>query len=771
MDKMRVYELAKTLGITNTQVLDILEKLGVIVKSHISTVEADAVEKVERFVKDMKRLVPPTAETLLQKEKAKSTPSTPVSPNFVPPQPKGKPPEDRALPPIRSEEKTVVPVVRKTPKLLEKTVEKPAEKAAEKPAEKAGEKPIEKVAEKPTEKAAEKVAEKPAEKVAEKVTAGSMLTCEQFALEHKVDLAKVVEFLWKQGEIVRANQPLNQHQQRILASLGHPKPSIVPPFPTAAPRRRKEQKGRHAPMTKGLPTISGTQPKAKISAIAAAKKPIVIAPIAELFPRPPVVTVLGHVDHGKTTLLDAIRKTTVAEKERGGITQKIGASEITFSGQKIVFIDTPGHEAFTAMRAHGAQVTDIAILVVAADEGVMPQTVEALNHAKAAKVAIMVCVNKMDKEGANIDKVKQQLADLNLIPEEWGGETIFIPLSAKKGEGIDHLLEMIILLAELLELKAPHTVPAKGTVIEAHVDKGMGPMADVIVQEGILRLGDFVQFGFTGGKIRIMLDVGGNRIKEAGPSTPVELIGLEEVPLPGERFEAVKEYRSIKHLGAKASSPLARKTAENILHDTSFDKLNLIFKADTQGSLDAIRVSVRRIPAPEIQMEPIHFGVGAISESDIVLASITQSIVFGFNVRADAMAKKAAEKEKVDVRTFDLIYDLITDLENSLHGKREPRLEEKPLGEAIVRQVFRITKLGLIAGSYVQEGKVVRNAKARIIRNNIVVGETKVTSLRRFKEDVREVLTNFECGIGLEKNTDLQVGDILEIYVIEEVQK
>ena len=759
MNKMRVYELAKNLGITNTKVLEILEKLGVIVKSHISTVEADAVENAERFVKDMNRLVPPTTEMTSPTKKAQSTPlpSIPLK-SFSAPF-KAKPTEDSALQPIRSEEKTAVPVLRKTQKL----VEKPVEKAAEKPVEKAAEKPVEKAAEKPVEKAAEKPVEK--------VTAGTALTCEQFSLEHKVDLAKVVEFLWKQGELVRANQPLNQHQQRVLASLGHPRPPIITTSPTTVPRRRKEPKAHPVPMTKELSAISGAQPKAKTITIATAKKPMVAEPIAELFTRPPVVTVLGHVDHGKTTLLDAIRKTTVAEKERGGITQKIGASEIIFNEQKIVFIDTPGHEAFTAMRAHGAQVTDIAILVVAADEGVMPQTVEALNHAKAAKVAIMVGVNKMDKEGANIDKVKQQLADLSLIPEEWGGETIFIPLSAKKGEGIDHLLEMIILLAELLELKAPHAVPAKGTVIEAHVDKGMGPMADVIVQEGILRLGDYVQFGFTGGKIRIMLDVKGNRIKEAGPSTPVELIGLEEVPLPGETFEAVKEYRSIKRLGAKASNPLARKTAENILHDISFDKLNLIFKADTQGSLDAIKVAVRRIPAPEIQMEPIHFGVGAISESDIVLASITQSIVFGFNVRADAMAKKAAEKEKVDVRTFDLIYELVTDLESCLRGKCEPRLEEKPLGEAVVRQVFRITKLGLIAGSYVQEGKVVRNAKARIIRNNIVVGETKVTSLRRFKEDVREVLTNFECGIGLEKNADLQVGDVLEIYVIEEVQK
>jgi translation initiation factor IF-2 len=762
MNKMRVYELAKKLGITNTQVLDILEKLGVTVKSHSSTVEDDTVGNVERFVKDMKHNGPSSTEMTSTPEKKEPTLPRSVPPKTLTAAPKTKTAEDRTGQPIRSEEKTAVPVVRKT----QKAAEKPAEKAAEKPAEKAAEKPVEKAAEKPVEKAAEKVAEIPTERV----TAGTALTCEQFALEHRVDLAKVVEFLWKQGEMVRANQPLNQHQQRILSSLGHLKPPISGTPPASIPRRRKESKAYPAPSNKGPSTIPGAQPKVKASAIAIKKKPIAVAPIAELFARSPVVTVLGHVDHGKTTLLDAIRKTTVAEKERGGITQKIGASNVVFNGQEIVFIDTPGHEAFTAMRAHGSQVTDIAILVVAADEGVMPQTVEALNHAKAAKVAIMVAVNKMDKEGANIDRVKQQLADISLIPEEWGGETIFIPISAKNGEGIDHLLEMILLLAELLELKAPRTGPAKGTVIEAHVDKGMGPIADVIVQEGFLRVGDYVQFGSTGGKIRIMLDVSGNRIKEAGPSAPVELIGLEEIPLPGETFEAVKEYRSIKQLGAKASNPLARKTAENILHDTSFDKLNLIFKADTQGSLDAIRVALRRIPAPEIQMEPIHFGVGAISESDINLASITHSIVFGFSVRADAMAKKAAGKEKVDVRTFDLIYELITDLESCLRGKCEPRLEEKPLGEAVVRQVFRITKLGLIAGSYVQEGKVVRNAKARIIRNNIVVGETKVTSLKRFKEDVREVLTSFECGIGLEKNTDLQVGDILEIYVIEEVQ-
>ncbi|MGB9552766.1 MAG: translation initiation factor IF-2, partial [bacterium] len=489
--------------------------------------------------------------------------------------------------------------------------------------------------------------------------------------------------------------------------------------------------------------------------------------------RAPVVTVLGHVDHGKTTLLDAIRKTSVAEQEKGGITQKIGASEVNFQGKKIIFIDTPGHEAFTAMRAHGAKVTDMAVLVVAADEGVMPQTVEALNHAKAAKVPILVAVNKMDKEGANLERVKQQLSDLGLIPEEWGGDTIFVPLSAKTGEGIDHLLEMILLLAEINELKADPSLPASGTVIEARLDKGLGPVADVIVQSGTLRLGDQILLKSTWGKVRSMLDHRGNRLKEAGPSTPVEIIGLQDVPLPGETFQVVKELKEARVPKAfdERKAPIqttAKASLDQLLKEKDTgDVFHLIIKADSQGTLDALNVVIKKIRFPDIKLEILHSGVGAITESDVLLASVTKASIFGFNVRPDPMAKKAAEREKVDIHTYDLIYELVEDLEKIVKGKMKPKWEEKILGKAIVRKVFRIPKVGIVAGSYVLEGKVERNAKTRVIRDNVVIQESKVVSLRRFKEDVKEVSAGFECGIGLERAGELKEGDLLEFVVME----
>jgi translation initiation factor IF-2 len=568
----------------------------------------------------------------------------------------------------------------------------------------------------------------------------SPLTPNDFAKRYNLDPAKVVEFLFKKGELVTINQTLNEKQIKLLEE--------IKPFSPEQPEN---------PETISVEVGKDQERIEKET----------------LIPRAPVVTVLGHVDHGKTTLLDAIRKTSVAEKEKGGITQKIGASEVNFQGKKIVFIDTPGHEAFTAMRAHGAKVTDIAVLVVAADEGVMPQTVEALNHAKAAKVPILVAVNKMDKEGANLERVKQQLSDLGLIPEEWGGDTVFVPLSAKTGEGIDHLLEMILLLAEINELKANPNLPASGTVIEARLDKGLGPVADVIVQSGTLRLGDQILLHSTWGKVRSMLDYRGNRLKEAGPSTPVEIIGLEDVPLPGETFQVVKELREPRapKPSAEKKAPVqatVRASLDQLLKEKDTEDIfHLIIKADSQGTLDALNVVIKKVRFPDIKLEILHSGVGAISESDVLLASVTKASIFGFNVRPDPMAKKAAEREKVDIHTYDLIYELVEDLEKIIKGKMKPKWEERILGKAIVRKVFKIPKVGVVAGSYVLEGRVERNVKTRVIRDNMVISETKVVSLRRFKEDVKEVVAGFECGIGLERAGELKEGDLLEFVVME----
>jgi translation initiation factor IF-2 len=568
-------------------------------------------------------------------------------------------------------------------------------------------------------------------------------TAGEFARSYGLEPAKVAEFLWKKGEMVTQTQTLSQSQQALLQAL---LPEGKRP---SAPTRVAHKTDAFHPSTH-LP-VTGTQ--------------------EDLVGRAPIVTVLGHVDHGKTTLLDSIRHSSVAEKEKGGITQSIGVSEITFNGQRIVFIDTPGHEAFTAMRAQGAKVTDIAVLVVAADEGVMPQTVEALNHAKAAKVSIIVAINKMDKEGANLDRVKQQLSDLGLVPEEWGGETIYVPLSAKKGEGIDKLLEMISLLAEVQELKTSSSVPSFGTVIEARLDKGLGPVADVIVQGGTLKVGDIIQVGETGGKVRSIINAMGARLKQAEPSSAVEIVGLEAVPRPGVQFRVTKDWKVQNKVIREEPLPRDFRPTDKLYKtlQKEANKFPLVLKADSQGTLDALEVAIGKIKSTEMQIETIHAAVGAITEGDILLASVTNSMVLGFNVRPDSMARKAAEREGIEIRTYDLIYELVTELEACILGRCEPHIEEKTLGKAIIRKVFRVPKLGFIAGTYVQEGKVERNAKVRIVRDNIVFSDTRVTSLRRFKDDVREVTSGFECGIGLDKATELKEGDILEFYTLQQV--
>ena len=500
-----------------------------------------------------------------------------------------------------------------------------------------------------------------------------------------------------------------------------------------------------------------------------------------LVTRAPVVVVMGHVDHGKTSLLDSIRHAHVTSTEAGGITQHIGAYRVSIDDREITFLDTPGHEAFTTMRARGAQVTDIAILVVAADDGIMPQTIEAINHAKAAGVSIIVAVNKIDKVGANVEQVKQQLTEYEIVPEEWGGDTPVIPVSAHTKQGIDDLLEMVLLVADMKELKANPDRAAKGTVIEARLDKGRGPIATVLVQNGTLNVGDIIVAGTTVGRVRAMTNDKGQKVKAAGPSVPVEITGLDDVPTGGDIFNAVSDERLARELVEQ------RKTAEKeerfnsrtkVTLDNLFDQMRLddmkelkiIVKADVQGSVEAVRQSLEKLSNDEIRVNVIHSGVGAVRESDVMLASASNAIIVGFNVRPDAVAEENAKRDGVDMRLYRIIYDCIEEIEAAMKGMLAPKYKETQLGKVEVRQTYKITNVGLVSGSYVLSGKVVRGAQVRVVRDGIVIADDTIASLQRFKDSVKEVAAGFECGITLERFSDIKEGDIFEIYQIEEVK-
>ena len=504
---------------------------------------------------------------------------------------------------------------------------------------------------------------------------------------------------------------------------------------------------------------------------------------SKLEERPPVVVVMGHVDHGKTSLLDAIRHANVTKGEAGGITQHIGAYTVQIDGKPITFLDTPGHEAFTAMRMRGAQVTDIAILVVAADDGVMPQTIEAINHAKAAGVEIIVAINKMDKPSANPDRVKQELTEYGLLAEDWGGTTVCVPVSARSKEGIDNLLEMIILTAEMKELKANPNKKARGAIIEAQLDKGRGPVATVLVQSGTLRVGDPVVAGPAYGKIRAMTDDKGRRVKVAGPSTPVEILGLSEVPAAGDTFYVAANEKQARQLAesviAKNRETLIAQTPQKVSLDDLFSQiqsgnmkeLGIIVKADVQGSVEAVRQSLEKLTNEEVRVRVIHGGVGAVTESDVLLASASNAIIIGFNVRPEPAAKTFAENEKVDIRLYRVIYNAIEDVQAAMKGMLDPVYEEKVLGHAEVRQTFKASGVGTIAGSYVKDGKIVRNCQVRIVRDGIVVYEGELESLKRFKDDVKEVALGYECGLVFKKFNDVKEGDWVEAFTMVEIPR
>ena len=501
----------------------------------------------------------------------------------------------------------------------------------------------------------------------------------------------------------------------------------------------------------------------------------------DLKPRPPVVTVMGHVDHGKTSLLDAIRSTHV-NSEAGGITQHIGASEVSINGQKIVFLDTPGHEAFTAMRARGAQVTDIAILVVAADDGIMPQTIEAINHAKAAGVPLIVAINKIDKPSANPDKVKQELSEQGLLVEDWGGDVIAVPVSARQKTGIDTLLEMILLVAEMEELKANPDKRAVGTVVEAELDKGRGPVATVLVQGGTLKVGDPIVCGLASGKVRAMINSKGKRVKTAGPSTAVEILGLSEVPQGGDQFVAVPSDKVARNIAEKRQQ-IAReemlKANQRMSLDQFFDQmnegqvkdLNVIIKADVQGSVQAVKQSFEKLSNDEVGVRVIHGGVGAINESDVTLAAASNAIIIGFNVRPVPSAESLAEKESVDVRSYTIIYKAIEDIQAAMSGMLDPEYRDEDTGKAEIREVYKISGVGTVSGCYVTSGKIYRNGKVRIVRDGIIIHEGEIQALKRFKDDVKEVNNGYECGMSFVNYNDIKVGDIVEAYITKEIER
>ncbi len=594
----------------------------------------------------------------------------------------------------------------------------------------------------------QKPAEKPVEETVKSIVIPEVLTIKELADKMKLQPSAIIKKLFLQGKVVTVNQEIDYDQAEEIA----------------------------------LEYDVLCEKEEKVDVIAELLKEEE-DPEESLVARPPVVCVMGHVDHGKTSLLDAIRQTNVTAREAGGITQHIGAYVVEINGQTITFLDTPGHEAFTAMRMRGAQATDIAILVVAADDGVMPQTVEAINHAKAAGVEIIVAINKIDKPSANIDRVKQELSEYELIPEDWGGTTICVPVSAHTKEGIQELLEMILLTAEVKELKANPDRRARGLVIEAELDKGKGPVATVLVQKGTLRVGDNVAVGPCHGKVRAMMDDKGRRVKEAGPSTPVEILGLNDVPGAGEIFMAMsseKEARSFAETFiAEGKNKLIEETKSKLSLDDLFSQIKagnvkelpLIVKADVQGSVEAVKQSLVKLSNEEVVVKVIHGGVGAINESDVSLAAASNAIIIGFNVRPDATAKSVAEQEKVDIRLYRVIYQAIEDVEAAMKGMLDPIFEEKVIGHAVVRQTFKASGVGTIAGCYVMDGKFQRDCSCRITRDGEQLFDGKLASLKRFKDDVKEVAAGYECGLVFEKFNDIQEDDMVEAYTMVEVPR
>jgi translation initiation factor IF-2 len=843
---VRVYELAKDLGIGTKELMELLGRMKVAVKSHSSSLDEATVRRVREHVAAHGTRMPqppppparpavttPAGERILSIRKITPPPPPPVP---EPPPPEGRPAEvpEAAAPSTAPAVPSVEPTPREAPR--EVPAERPAARASAAPAAPAPAAPAVPPAQAPAAPAPPKV---PAPGRAEPIritpvkpppreAAREVLTPEEVARElfgpvppapseappkppevpvpprpeaprrperrlpppppprrfHTERRGRRPEP--RVAEPVEAAAPVAPSEVELAGPIGVGELAARLHLPVADVVRRLLELGVLAGVNQQLPmdvaarvveSFGSTvvRPREATEAPAAAARPRPAATDPEAVPRAPVVTVMGHVDHGKTTLLDAIRATHVAEQEVGGITQHIGASTADVDGRRVVFIDTPGHEAFTALRARGAQVTDIAVLVVAADDGVMPQTVEAINHARAAGVPIIVAINKMDLPQANLDRVKQQLAELGLVPEEWGGDTVMVPVSARQRTGLRELLEMILLVADLHDLRANPRKPARGTVLEARLDRGRGPVATVLVQEGTLRVGDAIVAGEVAGRVRALLDERGQRVREAGPSTAVEVLGLEAVPTAGDLLEVVRDERLAKALAEerrerrRAAETAARPGVVEELTAEGRRELRLILKADVHGSVEALQGALARLEVPEVRLTILHTGVGTITESDVMLAAASRAVIVGFNVRPDPAVRKLAEQEQVEIRLYRIIYEALEDIEQRLRGLMAPRVEEVVLGRAEVRATFAIPRVGTVAGCYVATGRMVRGAQVRLLRDGAVVYEGRIASLRRFKEDVREVPEGFECGIGLERFQDVKVGDVIETYEVREV--
>jgi len=756
MQKIRIREFSKQIGVTNKEVINELEKMGITGKKPASNIEGDVIDKLRAIFKKSSAEKSETkkdkARELTEKaerEKQKEIPKIPEKPveeakkkaeEFIKTDEVDE--EDITLPDRFKKDVSGQKVEKLKSKSLQRAFQSirkiEPKKVNFKTHKKKGKGKKEDKKQEP-----KHVSTAVPRKKAVKISEGT--TVKEFAELIGIKATDVIKKFMELGALVNINQPVDM-DAAVLVADG---------FGIKVEPAVKEEDTLEIPEPEDRPE--------------------------DLKPRAPVVTVMGHVDHGKTSLLDAIRQTKVIETEAGGITQHIGAYKVKLKGKEIVFLDTPGHEAFTTMRARGTQVTDIVVLVVAADDGVMPQTVEAINHAKAAGVPIIVAVNKIDKPEANPQKVRNELAEQDIIPEEWGGKNIFVDISAKKKIGIDDLLEMIILQSEIMELKANPNRPARGVIIESRLDRGRGPVATVLIQNGTLRVGDPFVTELTHGKVRALIDEHGRRVKEALPSTPIEVIGFEEVPQAGDHFMVVENERRAKEIANARQhkarlADLARQKKVKLddiykqIQEGEIKMLNVIIKADVQGSVEALKGALEKIKHPEVQVKVIHTGVGGINESDVMLAAASNAIIIGFNVRPEPKASQAAEREGIDIRLYRVIYEAIEDVKKALEGLLEPELKEKVIGRAEVRATFTVSRLGTIAGCYVLDGVIQRASDGiRIIRDNIVIYEGKIASLKRFKEDVREVQAGYECGILIENFNDIKVGDILENFVVEKV--
>lgn len=764
MSKIRIYELAKRIGVTNKIILSELSKLGIEGKTHTSSIETEVAQKIEdtfrkKDVKPSKKLAPqkdiaaektvkPSIEKLPEEKVKPAKPEIEEEPEIMPETEKHEEP----LPPEEEE--------LKIPDRFKKEMEtEKIEKFKTKPGMQRAFQTIRKIEPKkwheqrPGKRAGRtrtfyKEERKPqtqlvvVRKKTLKLTEGA--TVKEFAELIGVKLSDVIKKFMELGYMPTINQPVDNDAALLVAENFGTKLKLYP-------------------IEEDTVVIEAPED------------------VSKFLPRPPVITIMGHVDHGKTSLLDAIRETKVTETEAGGITQHIGAYKVNLRGKDIVFLDTPGHEAFTSMRARGAKVTDIVVLVVAADDGVMPQTVEAINHAKAANVPIVLAINKIDKPEANLSKVRNELSERGIISEEWGGQNIFVEVSAKKRIGIERLLEMILLQAEVMELKANPDKKARGTIIEAKLDKGRGPVATVLVQSGTLKISDAFLAGTHAGKVRALIDDTGKRIMEAVPSTPVEVIGFQEVPSAGDIFTVVEDEKRARQIALARQQKMklaemakTRKLTLDELYakikEGAIRELNIIIKGDVQGSVEAIKEALESITHPQVKVKVIHSSAGGITESDVMLAAASSAIIIGFNIRPEPNASQTAEKEGVDIRLYNVIYEAIDDVKKALEGLLEPTLKEKTLGRAEVRQLFPISRVGTIAGCYVLDGSIIRSSDGiRVIRDNIVVYDGKIASLKRFKEDVREVQVGYECGIMIENFNDIKVGDIFENYIVEKI--